>query len=53
MECNNIEYEIMDNLLLDIRENKYKIDEKLPSDNELAERYNVPRIKVRNIYKKI
>lgn len=43
----------MDNLLLDIRENKYKIDEKLPSDNELAERYNVPRIKVRNIYKKI
>lgn len=43
----------MDNLLLDIRENKYKFDEKLPSDNELAEKYNVPRIKVRNIYKKL
>lgn len=43
----------MDNLLLDIRENKYKFDEKLPSDNELAEKYDVPRIKVRNLYKKL
>lgn len=43
----------MDNLLLDIRENKYKFDEKLPSDNYLAEKYSVPRIKVRNVYKKL
>lgn len=43
----------MDNLLLDIRENKYKFDEKLPSDNELAEKYGVPRIKVRNVYKRL
>ncbi len=43
----------MDNLLLDIRENKYKFDEKLPSDNELAEKYDVPRIKVRNVYKRL
>lgn len=43
----------MDNLLLDIRENKYKSNEKLPSDNDLAEKYDVPRIKVRNVYKKL
>lgn len=43
----------MDNLLIDIRENKYKFDEKLPSDNELAEKYDVPRIKVRNVYKRL
>jgi len=53
LKCNEVEYEIIDNLLLDIRENKYSSDEKLPSDNEIAEKYGVPRIKVRNVYKRL
>ena len=49
----NSESEIMDNIVLDIREGKYKNDDKLPSDNELAEKYGVPRIKVRRVYEKL
>ena len=48
-----IENKIMDDILLAIRENKYMPKDKLPSDNELAEKYSVPRIKIREIYKKL
>lgn len=43
----------MDNLLLDIRECKYEFDDKMPSDNKLAEKYGVPRLKVRRVYEKL
>lgn len=43
----------MDKILFYINENKYMPEDKLPSDNELAEKYSVPRIKIREIYKKL
>lgn len=49
----DIQNEIIDNLLLDIREGKYESDEKLPSDNVLAEKYSVPRLKVRKAYERL
>ena len=48
-----MESEIIDDLLLDIKENKYSYDEKLPSENYLSEKYSVPRIQVRNAYKRL
>ena len=53
MQNKDIENEIMDNLLLDIRECKYEFDDKMPSDNKLAEKYGVPRLKVRRVYEKL
>lgn len=47
---NEIETMIFDKLMLDINENKYKINDKLPSENELADIYQVPRIMVRRVY---
>lgn len=43
----------MDELLLAINDNKYMPEEKLPSDNELADKYSVPRMRIREIYKKL
>lgn len=43
----------MDKILFAINENKYMPEDKLPSDNELAEKYSVPRIKIREIYKRL
>lgn len=48
-----IESEIMDEILLAINADKYTSNDKLPSDNELAEKYSVPRIKIRQIYEKL
>ena len=48
-----MESEIIDDLLLDIRENKYSDNEKLPSENYLSEKYSVPRLQVRNAYKRL
>lgn len=48
-----IESNIMDDIILDINEGRYEVDEKLPSANELAAKYNVSRIKVRQVYDKL
>lgn len=48
-----IENKIIDGLLLCINNNKYKAEDKLPSENELAYNYNVPRIIVRKAYEKL
>ena len=44
---NDIETIILDNLIADINNGIYKANDKLPSENELADLYYVPRIKVR------
>ena len=44
---------ILSDILEDIRNNRYKADEKLPSSNELASKYGVSRIIIRNIYEKL
>lgn len=41
---------IRDNIVEDINQGKYKKNGKLPSDNFLAEKYGVSRIKIRRIY---
>lgn len=55
MDNNELEIEriIMSNMLLSFDEGKYEDGCKLPSDNELAEKYNVPRMKIRHIYKRL
>lgn len=50
---NNIETLIFDKVMFDINQCKYGKDEKLPSENELAEEYNVPRIVVRKVYEQL
>ncbi|MGG7178196.1 GntR family transcriptional regulator [Clostridium paraputrificum] len=49
----SIENIIMDNLILNINEGRYLPDEKLPSDNELSDKYGVPRIKIRHVYERL
>lgn len=49
----NIENIMMDNMILDIKEGRYKPDNKLPSDNELSQKYGVSRIKVRQVYERL
>lgn len=44
---------ILDDLLLDIQEGRYKENDKLPSSNTLAEKYKVSRLKIRNVYEKL
>lgn len=44
---------ILSDILEDIRDKRYKADEKLPSSNELAAKYGVSRIIIRNIYEKL
>lgn len=47
------EMEIMDQLISDITLGKFGPDDKLPSENELADRFHVPRITVRKAYKRL
>ncbi|MDK2788870.1 MAG: GntR family transcriptional regulator [Epulopiscium sp.] len=47
------ETEIIDQLIFDIQANKYNLNDKLPSENELADRYKVPRITVRKAYERL
>jgi len=47
------EMQIVDSLVKHIHSGKYKPDDKLPSENELAEQFNVPRIKVRKAYERM
>jgi len=50
---NKIENLIIDKFILEINEDKYKVHEKLLSENELAYLYKVPRITVRKAYEKL
>lgn len=44
---------IIDKIILDIRSGKYEANEKLPSENELAAEFKVPRMTVRKAYEKL
>lgn len=48
-----IENLIMDNIIIDISEGRYKHNDKLPYDNELADKYGVSRIKIRKVYERL
>jgi GntR family transcriptional regulator len=41
---------IADMLIRDIRNDRYKKDEKLPSENEMASRFGLPRADIRKVY---
>lgn len=45
--------EMIDHLIADIHAGKYKTNDKLPSENELADQYKVPRITARKVYNRL
>lgn len=47
------EMAIVDELIADIESGKYDSDDKLPSENELADRFKVPRITIRKAYERL
>lgn len=47
------EMEIIDQLISDIQSGKYDPDDKLPSENELADKIQVPRITIRKAYERL
>jgi GntR family transcriptional regulator len=49
----SVESLIIDDIIQDIVQGKYKANDQFPSENELADHYQVPRIKVRNAYLKL
>ncbi len=44
---------IVDDIISDIQEGKYDPNDKLPSENELADKYMVPRIRIRKAYERL
>nr|WP_309098697.1 GntR family transcriptional regulator [Fredinandcohnia onubensis] len=44
---------LVDKLILEIRQGFYKPNDKLPSENELADQYKVPRMVVRKAYERL
>ncbi|EKN65916.1 GntR family transcriptional regulator [Neobacillus bataviensis LMG 21833] len=44
---------IVDEMIADIQSGKYEQEEKLPSENELADQYLVPRITIRKAYERL
>jgi len=44
---------LVDKLISEIREGKYKPNDKLPSENELADLYQVPRMVIRKAYERL
>lgn len=48
-----IETKIMDELISNINDEKYNSNDKLPSENDLADVYGIPRIKVRKAYERL
>ncbi|WP_325048949.1 GntR family transcriptional regulator [Peribacillus saganii] len=44
---------IVDALIIDMNAGKYGADDKLPSENEMADRFKVPRIKIRKVYERL
>lgn len=49
----DIETIIFDKLMLDISQGMYKANDKLPSENEIADIYHVPRIIARKVYEQL
>lgn len=49
----DIEAIIIDNIMSDINSGKYKIKDKLPSENELVDIYKVPRTIIRKAYERL
>jgi GntR family transcriptional regulator len=47
------EMDIIDHLIASIQTGKYEADDKLPSENELANLFRVPRITVRKAYERL
>lgn len=47
------ESELIDVLILQIKRGRYKAEDQLPSENELARKYDLPRISVRRVYEKL
>ncbi|TDF94737.1 GntR family transcriptional regulator [Paenibacillus piri] len=47
------EMDIMDHLIAAIQSGKYEPDDKLPSENELADRFKVPRMTARKAYERL
>jgi GntR family transcriptional regulator len=45
--------DIIDDLVEGIHSSKYAEDDRLPSENELAEYYHVPRLCIRNVYHRL
>lgn len=45
--------QITDILIKEIKENTYKKDEKMPSENAMASRFNVPRTEIRRVYTRL
>mgnify|MGYP001603746736 CR=1 FL=1 len=50
---NDIETRIFDKLMRNINEGKYKKNDKLPSENEIADINHVPRIVARKVYEQL
>lgn len=48
-----IELMILDDLMTEITQGKYHVNDRFPSENELADHYHVPRIKVRHALLKL
>ena len=49
----NVEIKIVDELISNINNKKYHSNDKLPSENDLADVYGVPRIVVRKAYERL
>lgn len=49
----DVEQMIVDDLLKSIMQDQFQENERLPSENELANLYKVPRIKIRNALLKL
>ncbi|WP_044895467.1 GntR family transcriptional regulator [Bacillus alveayuensis] len=47
------EMKILDKLLSDIHSGRYDANDKLPSENELADQFKVPRMTVRKVYERL
>ncbi|MFJ9500558.1 GntR family transcriptional regulator [Brevibacillus centrosporus] len=47
------EMEMIDHLIAEIHAGKYKASDKLPSENELADQYKVPRMTARKVYNRL
>lgn len=44
---------VVDRMIMEIREGKYKPSDKLPSENDLADQYKVPRMVIRKAYERL
>lgn len=47
------ELDLIDQFMLDIQADKYKPNDKLPSENQVADYYRIPRITVRKAYERL